>query len=84
MFRLKSEHSRQEQCGRLTARWSGLMIQRQIQEMIEIAFLEKNVRKRIPAAHLCLRPPGLTARTGKHRQLAAVSQQLKSQFNCRR
>jgi len=43
------------------------MIQRQIQEMIEIAFLEKNVRKQIPAA-----------------QLAAVSQQLKSQFNCRR
>ena len=40
------------------------------------------MRERTPAAHLCLRPPGLlalelqvqvTARTGKHRQLAAVS-----------
>ena len=26
-----------------------------------------------PGAHMCLRPPSLTARTSKHRQLAAVS-----------
>jgi len=36
----------------LTTRWSGPGIQRQKQEMIEIALLEKNVRKRIPAAQL--------------------------------